>query len=92
MVIKCEANEQGTNRRIVVTTRAGAEQYPDGTYQEYGDRGESENRNKELTVDLCAARVVTTTRKIHLLIPSSWPHFDYLIKVRRSLAAFSPSG
>jgi hypothetical protein len=57
MVIKCEVSDQGTNRRIVVTNRPGAEQYPDGTYQEYGDRGESENRNKELSVDLCADRL-----------------------------------
>ena len=57
LVIKCEVNDQGTNRRVVVTNRAGASQYPDGTYQEYGDRGESENRNKELTVDLCADRL-----------------------------------
>lgn len=57
LVIKCEANEQGTNRRIIITNRPGAEQYPDGTYQEYADRGESENRNKELTVDLCADRL-----------------------------------
>ncbi len=57
LVIKCEANDQGTNRRVVVTNRPGASQYPDGTYQEYGDRGESENRNKELTVDLNADRL-----------------------------------
>ncbi|MCS7466790.1 IS1380 family transposase [Stieleria sp. ICT_E10.1] len=177
MVIKCEANIQGTNRRIVVTNRLGAEQYPDGTYQEYSDRGESENRNKELTVDLSAdrlidhrymanlfrmmmhalscnllsrlrsvaadpppevgpdpegvpleagsdhrkrtaknrrrrvdplgrgramtwrtlvikvaARVEATTRRIRLLIPSSWPHGNFLFKVSRSLAGFSPSG
>lgn len=177
MVIKCEANIQGTNRRIVVTNRPGAEQYPDGTYQEYSDRGESENRNKELTVDLSAdrlsdhrymanlfrimmhalscnllarlravvadpppelgpdsegipveagsearkrrarnrrrradplgrgramtwrtlvikvaARVEATTRRIRILIPSSWPHGNFLFKVSRSLAAFSPSG
>jgi hypothetical protein len=177
LVIKCEANEQGTNRRVVITNRPGAEQYPDGTYQEYADRGESENRNKELTVDLCAdrlsdhrymanlfrtmmhavscnllarfrgvvaeapvdpepdadgipleagsehrkrtegnrrrrrdplgrgramtwrtlvikvaARVETTTRHVRLLIPSSWPHADYLWKVSQSLAAFAPSG
>jgi len=177
LVIKCEANIQGTNRRIVVTNRPGAAQYPDGTYQEYSDRGESENRNKELTVDLSAdrlsdhrymanlfrimmhalscnllarlrsvvadpppelgpdsegipveagsehrkriagnrrrrvdplgrgramtwrtlvikvaARVETTTRRIRLLIPSSWPHGAFLFKVGRSLAALSPSG
>lgn len=57
LVIKCEANEQGTNRRVIITNRSGAQQYPDGTYQEYVDRGESENRNKELTVDLCADRL-----------------------------------
>lgn len=177
LVIKCEASDQGTNRRIVVTNRPGAAHYPDGTYQEYGDRGESENRNKELTVDLCAdrlsdhrylanlfrtmmhavacnllarlrtvvadpmvdpgpsqdgvpleacsegrrrkvrnerrrrdplgrgramtwrtlvikvaARVERTTRKVRLLIPSSWPHASYLSKVSRSLATFCPSG
>ena len=57
MVIKCEVSDLGSNRRIVVTNRPGADQYPDGVYQEYGDRGESENRNKELSVDLCADRL-----------------------------------
>ncbi len=57
LVFKCEVTSEGTNRRVVVTNRPGAEQYPDGVYQEYGDRGESENRNKELSVDLCADRL-----------------------------------
>ena len=57
LVIKCEANEQGTNRRVIISNRPGVEHYPDGTYQEYADRGESENRNKELTVDLCTDRL-----------------------------------
>lgn len=57
LVIKCEANAEGTNRRAVITNRPGAAQYPDGTYQEYVDRGESENRNKELSVDLCGNRL-----------------------------------
>lgn len=177
MVIKCEANAEGTNRRVVVTNRPGAAHYPDGTYQEYTDRGESENRNKELSVDLCAgrlsdhrymanllrtmmhsvacnlltrlrsivavqyvtpetmidnipleaasdyhkrqyrnakrrhdplgrgqamtwrtlvikvaARVVMTTREIRLLIPSSWPHANYLSRVSRSLSAYQCSG
>jgi hypothetical protein len=177
LVIKCEVSDQGTNRRIVVTNRPGAEQYPDGVYQEYGDRGESENRNKELSVDLCAdrlsdhrymanvfrtmlhavscnllsrlratvadpltepmpdengipleasnesvkrkhrnrnrrhdplgrgqamtwrmlvikvaARVETLSRRIRILIPSSWPHKGYLSRVSASLAAYQPSG
>src|SRR6056297_551869 len=57
LVFKCEASAEGTNRRVVVTNRPGAAQYPDGTYQEYADRGESENRNKELSLDLCCNRL-----------------------------------
>ena len=48
VVIKCEVNQEGTNRRAVVTNRPGAALQPDGVYQEYADRGESENRHKEL--------------------------------------------
>jgi Transposase DDE domain group 1 len=57
VVIKCEVTAAGTNRRAVITNRPGASQYPDGAYQEYADRGESENRNKELSVDLCCNRL-----------------------------------
>jgi hypothetical protein len=48
VVVKCEANAQGTNRRAVVTNRPGAFVLPAAAYDEYADRGESENRNKEL--------------------------------------------
>ena len=57
IVIKCEANAQGTNRRAVVTNRPGARTVPHGAYDEYSERGESENRNKELKCDLCADRL-----------------------------------
>lgn len=57
LVFKCEAGAEGTNRRVVVTNRPGAAHYPDGTYQEYVDRGESENRNKELKLDLFGGRL-----------------------------------
>ena len=48
VVVKAEANAQGTNRRFVVTNRAGAARYLEATYDEYVLRGETENRNKEL--------------------------------------------
>jgi hypothetical protein len=48
VVAKAEANAQGTNRRFVVTNRPGAELFPEGTYDEYVERGDSENRNKEI--------------------------------------------
>jgi hypothetical protein len=57
IVLKCEANAQGTNRRAVVTNRPGARTLPEGAYDEYSERGESENRNKELKCELCADRL-----------------------------------
>jgi len=57
VVVKCEANSQGTNRRAVVTNRPGAATLPQGAYDEYAERGESENRNKELKCELCADRL-----------------------------------
>lgn len=57
MVVKCEASAAGTNRRAVISNRPGAQVCPTGAYDEYSDRGESENRNKELKCDLCADRL-----------------------------------
>ena len=57
VVVKCEANAQGTNRRAVVSNRAGATVLPGAAYDGYADRGESENRNKELKVGLLAGRL-----------------------------------
>jgi hypothetical protein len=57
VVVKCEAHAQGTNRRAVVTNRPGARVVPQGAYDEYTDRGESENRNKELKCELKADRL-----------------------------------
>jgi hypothetical protein len=57
VVVKCEANTQGTNRRAVVTNRPGAFILPEATYDQYADRGESENRNKELKDGLEADRL-----------------------------------
>ena len=57
VVVKCEANAQGVNRRAVVTNRAGAFVLPAAAYAAYADRGESENRNKELKAGLQADRL-----------------------------------
>ncbi len=57
VVVKCEANAQGTNRRAVVTNRPGAFVLPGAAYDAYADRGESENRNKELKCGLLADRL-----------------------------------
>jgi Transposase DDE domain group 1 len=52
VVAKVEAHDKGTNRRFVVTNRPGAELLPGPTYDEYVERGESENRNKEIKCGL----------------------------------------
>lgn len=57
VVVKCEAHAVGTNRRAVVTNRPGARVVPQGAYDAYADRGESENRNKELKCELNADRL-----------------------------------
>jgi hypothetical protein len=57
VVIKVEAHAQGTNRRAVVTNRPGCAVLPHAVYDEYATRGESENRNKELKVELKAGRL-----------------------------------
>jgi hypothetical protein len=57
VVIKCEANDQGTNCRAVVTNRAGAEVLIQPVYDEYTERGESENRNKEIKRGVCGDRL-----------------------------------
>lgn len=57
VVIKCEAHEQGTNRRAVSTNRPGWHVNPTAVYDEYAERGESENRNKELKRELAADRL-----------------------------------
>jgi hypothetical protein len=57
VVIKAEAHAQGTNRRAVVTNRPGCRVVPTAVYDEYAMRGESENRNKELKIELHAGRL-----------------------------------
>jgi Transposase DDE domain group 1 len=57
IVIKVEAHAEGTNRRAVVTNRPGWNVLPAAVYDEYAERGESENRNKELKRELQADRL-----------------------------------
>jgi hypothetical protein len=57
VVIKAEAHARGTNRRAVVTNRPGCRVLPHAVYDEYAMRGESENRNKELKIELHAGRL-----------------------------------
>jgi hypothetical protein len=57
VVVKAEAHAQGTNRRAVVTNRPGGPVLPMATYDAYAERGESENRNKEIKCGIEADRL-----------------------------------
>ncbi len=56
-LVKIEVTSEGTNRRVILTNRAGGALLPGGTYDEYADRGESENRHKELQRELHGDRL-----------------------------------
>jgi hypothetical protein len=57
VIVKAEANAQGTNRRFVVSNRPGGRVLPAATYDDYAGRGESENRNKEFKCGLAMDRL-----------------------------------
>jgi len=52
VIVKAEANAQGSNRRFVLSNRPGAQVLPEAAYEDYVQRGESENRNKEFKCGL----------------------------------------
>ncbi len=56
-IVKVEVKSEGTNRRVVLTNRPGGAILPGGTYDEYADRGESENRHKEIKTELHGDRL-----------------------------------
>jgi len=87
VVVKCEANAQGTNRRAVVTNRTGATVLPGAAYDGYADRGESENRNKELKVGLLADRLSDHRYFANLFrLYLHTTAYNLLVRMRRAVA------
>ena len=87
VVIKVEAHAQGTNRRAVVTNRHGWQVTPRGIYDAYTERGESENRNKELKCDLHGDRLsdhrfLANFFRLYLHVMA----LNLLIRLRRAVA------
>jgi hypothetical protein len=92
VVAKVEANDKGTNRRFVVTNRPGAELLPEPTYDEYVERGESENRNKEIKCGLEMDRLsdhrfVANYFRLYLHALA----MNLLVRLRRQVAEPSPA-
>lgn len=57
VIVKTEVTAHSTSQRAVVTNRPEAASDPEAVYLAYAQRGESENRNKELKCDLCIDRL-----------------------------------
>ena len=92
VVVKAEANAQGTNRRFVVTNRPGASVCLEATYDEYAMRGESENRNKELKCGvgmdrLSDHRFVANLFRMYLHAAA----LNLLVRLRREIADPPPA-
>ena len=87
VVIKVEANAEGTNRRAVVTNRSGWHVLPGAVYDEYAERGESENRNKELKREMSGDRLsdhrfMANFFRLYLHVFAT----NFLVRLRRLVA------
>lgn len=87
VVVKAEANAQGSNRRFVLTNRPGALVFPRLAYEDYAGRGEGENRNKELKCGLSMDRLsdhrfVANYFRLYLHVAA----LNLLVRVRRAIA------
>lgn len=92
VIVKAEANALGTNRRFIVTNRAGASVVPVAAYDDYAARGEAENRNKELKCDLQIDRTsdhrfVANFFRLYLHAAAN----NLLVRLRRAFASPPPA-
>jgi hypothetical protein len=91
VIVKVEANAQGTNRRFIVTNRADAHDAPLAAYDQYAARGEAENRNKELKCDLAVDR--TSDHRFLANFFRLYLHaaaHNLLVRLRRAFASPPP--
>jgi hypothetical protein len=88
VIVKAEANVQGTNRRFVTTNRSWSRIYGEATSDAYVARGESENRNKEFQCDLGMDRRSDHRFRAHFFrwyLPAL--AMNRLVRLRRALVA-----
>jgi hypothetical protein len=91
VIVKAEANAQGSNRRFIVSNRPGARSVPEAAYDDYAARGEAENRNKELKCDLMIDR--TSDHRFMANFFRLYLHaaaHNVLVRLRRAFAAPPP--
>ena len=86
-IVRVEVTEDDSNRRAILTTRRGAAHYPLASYDEYADRGESENRNKELKRGLWGDRLsdhryMANNFRLHMHVAAH----NLLVRLRHQVA------
>lgn len=87
VIAKVEAHAQGTNRRYVVSNRPGAPVLWQSTYDEYIQRGESENRNKEMKCQLGLDRLSDHRFKANYFrLYLQAAALNLLVRLRREIA------
>jgi hypothetical protein len=87
VIVKAEANAQGTNRRFVTTNRSWSREYGEATYDEYVMRGERENRNKEFKCDLAMDRLSDHRFVAHFFrLDLHALAMNLLVRLRREIA------
>jgi hypothetical protein len=92
VIVKAEANAQGTNRRFIVSNRPGARVVPEAAYDDYAARGECENRNKELKCGLKIDRTsdhrfLANFFRLYLHVAAN----NLLVRLRRAIATPPPA-
>ena len=92
IIVKVEANSQGTNQRFIVTNRPGAKVLFEAAYDEYAMRGESENRNKEFKCQMGMDRTsdhrfVANYFRLYLHAAA----LNLLVRLRREIASPPPT-
>src|SRR5205085_11913588 len=91
-VAKAQTSAQGTTLRFVVSHRPGAELLAEAASDEYAERGESENRNKEFKCDLALDRLsdhrfVANYFRLYLHAAA----MNLLVRLRRFIAVPLPA-
>ena len=92
LVVKCEVTAHSTSRRTLISTRPELSQDPELVYRKYAERGESENRNKELKCGLSGDRLSDHRYMANLfrLMMHCLSH-NMLVSLRRLAAVQEPT-
>jgi hypothetical protein len=92
VIVKTEVTAHSSSQRAIVTNHSDAVRDPAGVYHSYAQRGESENRNKELKCDLCIDRLSDHRFLANLFrVNMHCLAHNLVVAMRREVARHAPS-